>query len=872
MRSANLYFLASFKRRWLPGLLLLGAFATITYWFWVVDFYHQHFFDRGVLVIAENAARVLYVLILAWLIYAPGAAIAMILVREPYRRDLTSAEWAVLCFSIGVGLWHVVMLGMGLLNLYYRPVMGSLALAILLASARHFAEVTRIAQRAVLDCIKAGRQERNLANVTCAGLISIGLVWVLLTRGLYPGGGGDYYTHYFYYYLEVLKNHGLAPNDVWYHYYYSKGYGLFFLSMLLTDPESPALVTFCCVAFAAIAIATIIARMAPGSLWPATGALVYLLVYTGNFGQFGGGDFQKDHELVSALIVLFAWALSMEALVSPRAACASSAMTGIAASIVCQPAGILLALYAGLLCGWALLRRRWADFWGLGSVAALITTALLMVFTISYLVTGLATDLELESSLRFANFARLDSWGVIPQTIAILWILDNLRAVTPPFGWDSLHRLVRFMRLPVLWPFLTIILIAVAIRLRRKPDPSEGNGHSVSRLIALRTFARTYALVAFLAVVSLVGGQARNISYERFSTFFLPLLILLTMSCAASVLGQRQDEKAGKIVLIALPLAMLTGVLLYWHVAARWGNTAYDMARNGVLFATGRYSLAEAYTHALGISAINPGALAAAQQLPPNTPIWSTSIETYCMAPRCLIESVISFKMSGQLDEILGGEPDHAKQLLQQAGINYFLFSKDFRLRDLLPYSKLFAPDNIASHLGVKWSDGSTYLLTWRGPDTKPVGADFLEDYKRRLDRPEESWFLFRKLAHQIIELSPALRSEKASATLQSIPWRKTPSGTVDIISATYGQKCETSFWYRPPTFRPNNATRAVRDVCQGLKYCRLTIDVNTLPEAQGGCGDDFVFEYRCNPDDLPKTVTLRKSNGKTVDLECDRP
>ena len=67
-------------------------------------------------------------------------------------------------------------------------------------------------------------------------------------RGFYPGGGGDYYTHYFYYYLAVIQNHGLAPNDVWYHYYYSKGSGLAFLGMLLSDPEAPALTTYACVA------------------------------------------------------------------------------------------------------------------------------------------------------------------------------------------------------------------------------------------------------------------------------------------------------------------------------------------------------------------------------------------------------------------------------------------------------------------------------------------------------------------------------------------------------------------------------------------------------------------------------------------------
>jgi hypothetical protein len=856
---------------WLPGLLLLGVFATIIYWFWVVDFYHQHFFDRGVLVVAENAARVSYVAILSWLIYAPGAGAAMIVVGVTNRRHLTPAEWAVLCFSIGVGLWHVVMFGLGLFNLYYRAVMVGLALAVLLVSAKHFVEVVHIARRALVDCIESTRQGRDLVNTASTMLVLVGLVWVLLTRGLYPGGGGDYYTHYFYYYLEVLKHHGLTPNDVWYHYYYSKGYGLFFLSMLLTDPEAPALVTFCCVAFAAIAIATIVARMAPRSLWPASGALLYLLFYSVNFGQFDTGAFQKDHELVSALIVLFAWALSMEMFAPPLAARISSAMSGIAVSIVCQPAGIFLVIYTGLLSAWALLKRRWADFWGLGLVAAAIGSTVLVVFAVSYLITGLATDLELELSLRFANFARLDSWGVLPQLISILWILDNLNAVAPSFGWDSLYQVARFMRLNIFWPYLAAPLVAIALSLRKSKTGSTG-GNAVPRSIALQTFTRIGTLVAVLATISLVGGQVRNISYLRFSTFFVPLLVLLTISVTALVFTRKKNEHPGKTASIALPLAMLAGVLVYWQTATGWGHSAFDAARNAVLFATGRYSLADAYKRIPGPSALNPGALAAAQQLPPNTPIWSTSLETFCMAPGCLIESVVSFKMSGRLDEILGGKPDRAKKLLQEAGLNYFLFSKDFRLRDLLPHSKLFAPDTIADYLGVKWSDGSTYLLTWRGPGTKPISAEFLEDYKQRLDRPEESWFLFKKLAQQIIEISPALRSEKASATLRAIPWREAPNGTVDIISATYGQKCQTPFWQVSQAFRPSNATRAARDLCQGRKQCHLTVDVHTFPEAQRGCGNDFALEYRCSRDTPIKTVLLRNSDGQTIDLACDKP
>jgi len=43
----------------------------------------------------------------------------------------------------------------------------------------------------------------------------------------------------------------------------------------------------------------------------------------------------------------------------------------------------------------------------------------------------------------------------------------------------------------------------------------------------------------------------------------------------------------------------------------------------------------------------------------------------------------------------------------------------------------LFAPETIGRYLGVKWSDNSTFLLTWIGPDTMPIGPDFLDAYTR---------------------------------------------------------------------------------------------------------------------------------------------
>ena len=198
---------------------------------------------------------------------------------------------------------------------------------------------------------------------------------------------------------------------------------------------------------------------------------------------------------------------------------------------------------------------------------------------------------------------------------------------------------------------------------------------------------------------------------------------------------------------------------------------------NALRLLSGRFSLAEASAHApspYAFGSINPGALAAARRLPSGTPIWSTNVDSYCMVPDCLIESAISFKMSGRLDEILGGDPDLAKRLLQEAGLNYFLFMKDYRMIDLLPFSKLFAPETIASYLGVKWTDGSTFLLTWIGPDTSPIGSDFLDAYSRRRSEPDATrWFRFDELTPLIVTIAPRMRAATGwGAANKLLTWR----------------------------------------------------------------------------------------------------
>jgi hypothetical protein len=772
------------KTRVLAAAALICGFIGVVAWFGGVDFYHRHFFDTGPIVAADNLVRMVFVIIFSWLIYAPGAAAAALIMSADERAALTPPERAVLGFGIGVGIWHVVMLILGLLGLYDRAVIVGLCLVVVVASSRQFAN-TAIAQwRTLVIGFAELRQGRATPEQIGVTLIVVAAVWLLLLRGLFPGGGGDYYTHYFYYYLEVLKNHGLAPNDVWYHYYYSKGSGLAFLGMLLSDPEAPALTTYPCVVFAAVAIATLAARMVHNSLWPAAGAVIYLFYYLVSFSADGGGQFQKDHEEVAALVALTAWALCMERrAAAPGPFRIMAAATAIAAALVTPPIAVLLGFFVGLLAAWSMVRRRWSDVWGYGAVVASIASAVLAVFVVSYLQTGLASDQALDLMLRFADPARLDRWGVIPQIIAVAWIRDNYLQWEQPFGRATLQEIADFMRLRFLWPFLTGPIIAIIV-LRmsgaltgwRLTAPRDARSAALSK----QTVWRLAALVLLLAVVAVVAGRAQSLSFARLSSFFVPVLVMLAIAGSVWALSWPLTRRDDTVLRLIVPALLLVGTLVAWQSHAHWTSPVRRETANAMRFVAGSYSLAEAYSHANSpypFGAINPGALAAAQQLPYGTPIWSTNVDSYCMVPGCLIESVISFKMSGRLDEILGGDPELAKLRLQQAGLDYFLFMKDYRMIDLLPFSRLFAPDTIGRYLGVKWSDGSTYLLTWIGPDTTPIGPDFLEAYARRRAEPEVvRWFRFDELVPLMATIAPRMRAATQWGVLEKLlTWRHSP-------------------------------------------------------------------------------------------------
>jgi hypothetical protein len=216
------------------------------------------------------------------------------------------------------------------------------------------------------------------------------------------------------------------------------------------------------------------------------------------------------------------------------------------------------------------------------------------------------------------------------------------------------------------------------------------------------------------------------------------------------------------------PPAVLAITLLAIFFAASQRMRLFDtVLPRAWHFAAGAYSIDTAYTLQTGWpdkpwGAIYPGARGAYAVVGPRTPIWSMNDTSYCMLPDCPMEGSDSFKIGAGWDRLMFGTPEQGREVLQTAGLNYFLFSRELTLHDYLPLSPLLRPDNIARYLGIRWTDGTTTLLTWSGPDTIPLDPAWVAEHRRTVEQSP------------VVQSSPYADMQMIFARLNAAPhpWR----------------------------------------------------------------------------------------------------
>ena len=193
------------------------------------------------------------------------------------------------------------------------------------------------------------------------------------------------------------------------------------------------------------------------------------------------------------------------------------------------------------------------------------------------------------------------------------------------------------------------------------------------------------------------------------------------------------------IVAGSLIMTLLMGIAIegkrtgeFEHIESNISN----IVGNAVALWSGRYSVADAYQNQQGWpgrtpwGGIYPGLVPAWRLLPPFTRVWSLHVWTYCMLPDCNFQGYFSFIFSPRWRTVYFGTPEAGRAALRAENLDYFFFSNKMEITDPIAHAPLFSPDNIAKYLAIRWTDGTNYLLTWPGPNTRSLDDSFISAYR----------------------------------------------------------------------------------------------------------------------------------------------
>jgi hypothetical protein len=716
-------------------LFYVGGYAALIGWFKYVDVYHAHFSDTGIVILLHNLFRVVFVFYLFWMVQAAGA----ILLRAVGRLrpdDVGVLNYLALTFFAGAGPWQVVLLAAGYAGLLDAATMLLLATPMVVLSFQEF--------RVVLPRLRAGLVQVAQETTLFKSLVVVlGLSWaaLLIVKGLYPGNGVVYYEPYFETYKAFLEHGSLWPHESWWLSFYARGAGLFYLGMLLTDAMAVQLVTFCLICVAGLVTFLSIRNIAPRTYWPLVGASLFFafFIYTP-----GWGEFRKLHEFNTAFVIAILWMAAMAfASTGPsrRIWLCAAASTLTAAIVVSNYIGVFLgAVFAVLALAYFALGERVRAFCSLG-LAMFGGLLVAGTLAINYAAYGLFNgwDPSLLQLWRFADIEKVYRLGALPTVIDIANRVSSDIAAGTHIPWAGF--LIRALRLELLWPLWLGGILAAIFALRKPPD-GIANG---KRRLGDTAIIFAAALTAFVPFALFVG-RSQSPTFYRFSSFTVPLMIVAGIALWNAPLRQAKPRllvylksPAGPLAVLVLCLAMLVGKTRLDPDVPRLGAHALE-------YTAGMISIDTAYAQpAVGGLAVPTDLHAAVRKIHaivgPHTPVWSLSSFTFCLFPDCRIMSALTAILVPEFDRVLWGTPEEARARLQQAGLNYFMLSRDLAPRNPLTGSSLFSPDNIGRNLGIRWTDGATTLLTWPGPDTVPIGENWLAEYRHAWAQiPRRSW------------------------------------------------------------------------------------------------------------------------------------
>ena len=725
----------------LKAVGLAGGFCAVVFLLSWMDIYGKHFFERTPLYLLYNILRVILLVYFGCIMYSAGAGFLRLAGWRSVTAGLGVMERFFLLSVLGCSLVNLMMFILGWSNLLYRWIAVLISSVILLYS---YADVRALAGDVL------GRLGRRVSEQPASlrwvfmGQLLLALLFlgvILVTLALAPFRSTDVINHYHKYFLAVTESHNIWPNDIWYHFYVSKGAGLHIMGVLLGDINSIPLVSFFAFVLSACLVVSYAWRRMHSIFW---GTAVFFL-YTAFFLTLGYSDkllFERHHIVTAAFIGGVVWMGMLLPEIERASRYRWVVLSAIVATalMVWAPTSFALVL-PYLLFGWLLFvlmfKGERSRMLGLVPLAAAGITAL--VLGTNYLVTGLGEATPVRLFWKFGDLSRFSAW------VSPYLMMHIMEGSGPGLGGVSgalirdiasrgyLEGLLRLDRISFMGSPLFLAASACAAvagcwcrwksrSVRRAAAPInrsvKGDGEA-RRSASLYSFLLVLGFLAIAVIISPLTGQ--YVSTCRYYIFATTLIVLLGVHLAAFLFG-RLPSRLRSAFAIAICLLIAMAVVPPLPVRVSY-----------VRFAAGRLSMKDFYERYAQVPAFAWEILDAAG---PGERIWSVSDQGVgrLLGPGVRVENTMGSRMCRNWHVVVFEDPGAASAELRKEKLNYFLLDLEQVSYGALCYSPLFAPENIGRSFSIAWHRGPIYLLSWREEGDEPLPGEFLESWASWLD------------------------------------------------------------------------------------------------------------------------------------------
>jgi hypothetical protein len=728
--------------------MLVASVCVACYVVGQIDYRWSHYEVEGPIHIAYWVSRLVLIFFILYALTSVGDL--LIHHSKLFGGNADSGHrHLILSFMLGASVYNFVFSLVGVAGMLdYRLCLISLFLPFLFTSRRILAgslEILGGANRQLMHRRDAGYSQFIVDIVANKTLLTC-CVLLLITKGLYPGNGSnDAYEHYLPYFSEVIESGSAVTAKIPGQIPPSKGAGLVFLSLIVTDILGAQLISWCLIFMAGIALYDLLMRITGIKSMAAIGTSAFYGVYSVGYSVGGvWAEFCKHHEITAGFICLLIWACAQveggsgNKDIVRRVTIVASFCLGFYQPVISFYCGICFAV------GWLWyvyypeirIRRMHYQYLQIALISGVSLSLLL-----NYWLIGIPEIVPITIFKNFVDWEKLRGlFGVGSIAYHLYGDVYASNEITNSFNLYKMATILRLdflkitlplMNLPwIFYSFLPIITFAVLIipfvlylvvfiRNHRTLDSTDFLKEP--RLLGLVAVSLICAVV--LSQSMSVGSLFRVYGFVTFSVVVIGVTGLATL-----IPDLQKGPLFFNIAMVSCVCFLVTGYTLAGIGESRlrtvFGYLCGGVSPHGV-FQENEIT----QNRNLKIDTVRK----IRREIGPEAMLMNIGYDpapAYSF-PGLGIFSEPSHAYGPQHLDIIFGAPSEARLILERLGLNFFLLNLQSHIQSSLPFSQLFKSQNIDQYFSLAYSEGNTFVLTWRtDADSLAVPARFKEIFE----------------------------------------------------------------------------------------------------------------------------------------------